>query len=115
MAMTNSKGVLILDCQVLQTNAWDSGMGKYSLSLISALHRQKSLPEQTILMLGKNLPADPVMLEELQRACPDASITYLDLHPPSSRRKDSELQTYNKKTIDDYIDGLSGQAVDFLI
>ncbi|HEY5153049.1 MAG TPA: glycosyltransferase [Candidatus Saccharimonadales bacterium] len=113
--MTDNKRVLIIDCQVLQTNAWDRGMGKYSLSLIDALHRQKLLPAQTILMLGKNLPADPGMLEALQKACPGASITYLDLHPPSSRRKDVETQAYNKKTIDAYIAGLTGQSVDFLI
>jgi glycosyltransferase involved in cell wall biosynthesis len=112
--MDNNR-TLIVDCQVLQTDAWDRGMGKYSLSLLAALKKENKLPTNTKLILNSSLPANELMLDELKKACPDAEIVHLDLQVPSSNSK-VITRTNNKKIINSYIEGLNlMETVDFLI
>jgi len=114
--MTDKNRTLIIDCQVLQTDAWDRGMGKYSLSLVAALSKNKLLPEKTILMLNNQLQTNQSMLRELKVACPEGSLAYLDLYVPSSRRKNTDIASFNKRTLDRYIDSQKfSTTVDFLI
>ena len=107
---------LIIDCQVLQTNAWDRGMGKYSLSLLAAMNKKGFMPKNVVLMLNKNMPVDTKMLEKLKAACPKASLKHLSLAVPSSHRKSEVTEQINKNVLDEYVATI-GEAseIDFLI
>lgn len=107
------KEVLLVDAQVLQTGAWDRGMGGYSLSLLEAYaKRQDHLP--TTFILNKNLEFPEVRKEKLLRLFPGADFVSLDL-PALPANIPAAIQR-SKQTLNRYVrEHHSGQHVHHLI
>jgi glycosyltransferase involved in cell wall biosynthesis len=53
--MSNNLNKIVIDCQLLQTTAWNRGMGKYCSNLLSSLSKQQS-NTKFILIFNKNIP-----------------------------------------------------------
>lgn len=72
---------IFIDCQILQTDAFDRGMGKYSLSLLSALkHNQSFLQQYNVtLVLNKSLGLKKPNERALNVAMPEANKLTIDL------------------------------------
>lgn len=86
---------LIIDCQVLQTEAWHRGMGKYTLQLIQELGKLAKGKIGVSLIFNSVLSLDESRLEAIKYLCPDATQYQLDLPIPEGRR-DGESQYKNK-------------------
>lgn len=76
-----AKKNIFIDCQILQTDAFDRGMGKYSLSLLSALNNNTNFTKdyQVTLILNKNLGLKKANKNALNAVMPTSKIIQLDL------------------------------------
>lgn len=76
-----AKKNIFIDCQILQTDAFDRGMGKYSLSLLKALNNNTSFIKdyQVTLIINKNLGLKKVNKNALNAVMPTSKIIQLDL------------------------------------
>lgn len=72
---------LFIDCQILQTAAFERGMGKYSLSLLKALTRNKQFTDDTqpVLIFNDNLPLDADKLKAIADYIDVSNIVKVDL------------------------------------
>lgn len=76
-----SKNTIFIDCQILQTDAFNRGMGKYSLSLLEALSKNQSYSSayDVTLILNKELGLQAENEKALERSVPQAEKLYVDL------------------------------------
>ncbi len=103
---------LIIDAQLLQTSAWDRGMGHYCRSLIKALGEFNAELNVTFI-LNKHLPLD-ARREQIQALLPKAELCTLDL-PTLSGHLDIAKKRATKE-IDRFILSKYGdEKVGFLI
>ena len=72
---------IYIDAQILQTRAFDRGMGKYSMSILRALSENKDFIDQydPVLVLNKNLPSDPKRLYDIQITASANRVLVLDM------------------------------------
>lgn len=91
------KRSLIFDGQLLQTDAWHRGMGKYILRVLDELQSEYSEETEIAVLLNVNLPCDPSRFETLQRNYPNIRIISCDLPLPDSKAKDKGSGDYKKK------------------
>ena len=77
--------VIIFDGQLLQTNAWHRGMGKYLLHMVSELNKY-SKEYSFVLILNNNLEIDNDRLSRIQASCPFLEIIQADLPLPKDRQ-----------------------------
>ncbi len=111
-----SKKLLVIDCQILQTHAFDRGMGKYTSSLLKSLSLNKKFRrkyEQVYLLLNSNLRIDKEYIESLVPYAKTVSL---------SMPTDIDKQTNNKiddaeKTLSSFCDTLleNSNEISFLI
>ncbi|MEK7599572.1 MAG: glycosyltransferase family 1 protein [Patescibacteria group bacterium] len=76
--MNNSNKPLIIDAQLLQTTAWDRGMGHYCRSLIEAFGKTEDSNNVTIIV-NKHLHLDEQRKTQIQDLLPKATLAILDL------------------------------------
>lgn len=105
---------LIIDGQVFQTEAWHRGMGKYSLSLLSALFSQgiTNKYENIDIILNSNLEQDSVGVAIIKKQFKKANFRFLDLEVPTPFKTIKGIQANNKSRM---ADSLNDEAYDFLI
>lgn len=109
---------LVVDCQILQTAAYERGMGKYAASLLEAflkINRKQKLYKSVTLLLSTNLDASKKRLSSIKKQFPDCHTALLDL--PTHIATDTEIK-YGQATarIDSWLKKeLGSEAVDFLI
>lgn len=109
---------LIIDCQILQTAAYDRGMGKYTLSLLQALlHENKRLKryKAITLLLNKNLTTTKQRLSFLDSALPGTSKILLNLPIEIAQQTQKKTQTAQKKITEYITTNHDKKDIDFLI
>lgn len=102
--------IVIFDGQVFQTNAWNRGMGKYSLCLVEAMLKELSDDEVSIyLVLTKHLPLSLEAKRILKQIDPRIKYAYLDLTVPTSYAVEQSIinRAANTVTLDHFIDRVS--------
>jgi hypothetical protein len=105
---------LIIDCQIFQTPAWDRGMGKYSMDLISAISQHEKLQHaNTVLLFSKHLEANKQAIEQIVSLIGSAEIVHLDLRPSKNKAIGGEALR-NSKVLDDFL-STNGYDADFLM
>ena len=112
------KRPLVFDGQLFQSDAWDRGMGKYSLSLLSSI---AAISKNDIhIIFTKRLTLDSSVRQAVQHAVPSAKIHLLDLYAPDPRfpdRTDVQLMgEKNRERLDIFIrDTFQNAEADFVI
>jgi glycosyltransferase involved in cell wall biosynthesis len=104
--------IAFIDGQVFQSAAWDRGMGKYSLCLLSALRSEKKYDyNETYIIFTDRLELKKEARQAVINAMPDAKLVFLNLGIPNihdhdsieslMRRNTSILNGFIKRTITD--------------
>ena len=106
--MSNTNKVLIFDCQLLQTKAWDRGMGKYTSKVISAFLKNKSQMdkyEEVVLLFNEKLKFHKE-LKEFTDQLSNAKVVQLSLNVPEEGDQHSITlnQEINTSILDKYIE-----------
>jgi glycosyltransferase involved in cell wall biosynthesis len=109
---------MIFDGQVFQSDAWDRGMGKYSLCLLSAI--ASSTKHDMRIIFSDSLPLPDEARAAIENAAPKAKIDFLHLEVPDPRilgKVDiAAMGVKNARILDEYIDEtFPSEAVDFII
>jgi len=87
---------LVFDGQVFQSDAWDRGMGKYSLSLLGSISSGSG--REVHIIFTKRLPLDEKVRKAIAHAVPSAKLHHLDLQVPDSRFPDkADIQSMGEK------------------
>jgi glycosyltransferase involved in cell wall biosynthesis len=98
-----TKPTLYIDCQFFQTPAWNRGMGRYTLSLLSSCFGDKAGGSQNlVLIFSKYLPRSPDMLAVVEATFPSAKIVELDLKT-TEKQPYKTAAYYNRVVLDDFI------------
>lgn len=63
---------LYVDCQLLQTNAWHRGMGKYTLQLLAGIDATKKI--RLVLIFNSSLEISKKRIEAIEYFCPNSKI-----------------------------------------
>lgn len=108
----------IFDGQVFQSAAWDRGMGKYSLCLLSSiLADTRNGYDQCFLILSKNLSLSEEAEKALKNAAPNAELIYIDTKAPKNVPGEDirPLQITNKRILNEFINSRGIDAPDFII
>lgn len=112
------KKKLLIDCQILQTPAFNRGMGKYSLSLMQAIFEQSDFKNtyQPVLIFNANLPKSKSRLDAIRSFTKGASKLWVDLPVDISVDWDEKYQKAEEQltiAIKDYIK--NDETADFMI
>ncbi len=108
---------LVIDCQILQTPAFDRGMGKYTLSLLIEFLKQNQESKQynkIEIILSKNLIIDKERLTLIKTRLNGASISLLDL-PTNIAEGTESKYSQAKKVITQHVSKKAEGQVDFLM
>jgi glycosyltransferase involved in cell wall biosynthesis len=92
---------LIIDGQILQTDAWHRGMGKYTLQVIHELSEASNDDLQISLIFNSTLDCDPERFAVMKYLCPKAEQYHVKL--PLSKEQEATPKTYVRR-LTDYID-----------
>src|ERR1700741_3547077 len=111
--------ILLLDCQILQTPAFDRGMGKYTLSLLKAFIKKNdaiNTYDQIHILLSENLDISKDRLNNINKhlAGNNVSKTFLNL-PTDISVNMHEKYTLATEVLDSYVSNIGEANVDFLI
>lgn len=112
------KDVIIFDCQVFQSTAWDRGMGKYSLNLLAALQNNDLYKyKKTYLLFSNAMNLAPEAEADIKKACPEGEFIFIDLKAPKVQPGEDirPIQKANKKILDEFISTLSESEPDYVI
>lgn len=112
--------VMVFDGQVFQTDAWDRGMGKYSLCLVDSILNHMTHTDMSVyLVFTKHLPLSADAKRVLKKLGPKVKHIYLDLHVPKSHDVTQHIanRSQNVVTLDNFIDTVSGSnnSVSYII
>lgn len=94
---------LYIDCQFFQTGAWDRGMGRYTMSLLSAIYNQAQHIEFDLIFSTK-LTRNEAALKAAKKEFPKANIVELDLESTEKKSFDAAA-AHNLPILQQYIDG----------
>lgn len=91
---------IFIDCQILQTDAFDRGMGKYCISLLSALQTNSKFTKEynIYLVLNKNLALKTPNKIALNSAMPKSKKLLLDL-PTNISEDINHKYTHARQTL----------------
>jgi glycosyltransferase involved in cell wall biosynthesis len=110
---TADKRRIFIDCQVFQYNAWNRGMGRYTLNLLEALDKEVI---NLTLIFNKNIDIEQDRLEIIAEKCPSASILYLKLSDdPNKCGGWQKLQELCATELDDQLKDVMVPGDTFLI
>ncbi|PLS81051.1 hypothetical protein CYG49_02860 [Candidatus Saccharibacteria bacterium] len=112
--MSSSNKQIVVDAQVLQTSAWERGMGKYTFSLLKALHDREEY--DVTLLFNTNLSFNDEMRSRVSAEMPRFSTHDINLLTPSSK-KVKDIQQKNEEILDRFLNKaqLNNEHVSFLI
>jgi glycosyltransferase involved in cell wall biosynthesis len=108
----NTTKPLVIDTQLLQTTAWNRGMGHYCKSLLTAFAKKYGSDNIT-LIFNKNLALEQDRRTILKKILPEASIVELDLPTLTGDIKGGQAAA--RRALDAYIDESFSEKVDFLL
>lgn len=109
---------IIFDGQVFQTQAWDRGMGKYSLNLLAALFKDNEFKKRDVrLVFSKGLPLLSEARKSIKELCPGIEMDFVDLKLPKVVPGEDirPIQRANKKIMSKYVADLEVSKPDFII
>lgn len=111
-----SNNIMLIDCQVFQTPAWDRGMGKYSLYLLREMYNTGVVKKgSTKLLFNSRLETSDDVRNAVKEACPGVELAFIDLLVPKVN-KIMRQKSHNEVILSEYIDNLdTHRKVDFLI
>jgi len=108
---------LLIDAQVLQSKAWDRGMGKYSMELLRHLVPKLGEEYKITLLFTNKLPIPALALKDPLFS--QVEVAQLNLALPKDRREENSVQPvrlHNKLVLDKYLSTAGHKdVVDFLI
>lgn len=96
--MDNTKKFLLIDSQVLQTNAWTRGMGRYLAALIMGIYQNHN-HKKVILVFNENFVLPEECKDVLKAVAPDAKQVFLPFYGGLSAR----IEEKNTELLDKYI------------
>lgn len=96
------KNKLYIDCQFFQTEAWDRGMGRYTLSLLGSIYAKNDIFE-CVLIFSTNLPNNKAAITALSKICPDAKIVNLNLLSTQDNKIKKAI-VHNEHLLNEYIE-----------
>lgn len=111
------KRILIIDCQLLQTNALHRGMGKYTLAVLNE-YRSLKLPYDKVVVLMGDQKVDAKDEASINKALNGYDIIRLHLKKtkPNNPQEYGSIVENNRAVIDKYIEThYADWNVDFLI
>ena len=94
---------LIIDGQILQTDGWYRGMGKYLLQVLGELSRNYTEDTEIALILNDNLLQDQQRFETLHYLFPNVKIMHWDLPVPDHKKPRKGAKQYQKQ-LTQYVD-----------
>lgn len=111
---------LYIDAQVFQSAAWDRGMGKYSLNLLTSLGNSELYAySKTYLLFNDKLELSAPAKKAIKNALPNAKIVFLPLEIPKELHVPNlhKYQEANELILDSYLSkkGTRRENSDFLI
>jgi glycosyltransferase involved in cell wall biosynthesis len=77
---------IILDGQLLQTNAWYRGMGKYTMQVMKELSLKAPADVNLFVIFNDNVENDPIKFETITFLCPRIEQKHYSLPTPKSKR-----------------------------
>lgn len=86
---------IVVDGQILQTNAWHRGMGKYTLQLLTELSRQYSSGLDIHIIFNTNIECEAERYETVKYLCPEVKQHFTKL--PITSQKFVSRKKYQKK------------------
>lgn len=95
---------IIIDCQILQTAAFDRGMGKYTSSVLRAFSQECNelkTYNQVIILLNKNIKTDSTRKQYIQALIPKSKLVFLDL-PVSIDSDTIQKNIHARRVITDF-------------
>lgn len=107
---------LIVDCQILQTKAFDRGMGKYTLSLLKEFIRKQNHYDRVELLFSDGLDSSAERMSLIEKFLGSYEKIILSLPTDISNEINAKYELATEK-INDYIESTakSGEHTDFLI
>ncbi|MDR0591050.1 MAG: glycosyltransferase [Candidatus Nomurabacteria bacterium] len=116
--MKQIKKALVIDGQVFQSDAWDRGMGKYSLNLLIALGNVGLSDYDKVYMIFNDIiTLKPDAENAIKKALPAAEFMFLSYRLPDTKTW-HPLEPFiskNQMVVDKFIRGLDSETVDFVI
>lgn len=91
--------IIIIDCQLLQTNALHRGMGKYLLQLIKGIGQVNSGEYELIALFNDNLPIDYKCLNQMKEK--SKTVKQIIVKLPIAR--DNQLAQTYKRTLNEVL------------
>ncbi|MEK7471716.1 MAG: glycosyltransferase, partial [Patescibacteria group bacterium] len=116
-----SKEILFIDGQVFQSEAWDRGMGKYSLALLKYMSGQEKHGfDKVYIIFTKNLTLHAEEKRLINTVVPEAKHIYADLQVPHnpSLADIPNLQKQNQKVLDELLgqyEQSSSDSISYLV
>lgn len=111
--MNNQLDKIVIDCQLLQTGAWDRGMGKYCLNLLSTFSSQYSYATKFILIFNKNIPTPKERIERICDSIINSEMVNLNL---SYQAEVKQGRANNKVILNNFIrENFGKEKVHFLM
>ena len=110
--------VVIFDGQVFQSTAWDRGMGKYSLNLLAALHKDRTFKGAEVhIMFAKGKELKREAEDTIKLLCPGSVFDFIDLKLPKVVPGEDvrPIERANKKILEKYVSSLGGNMPVFVI
>jgi len=97
--------VFMIDVQVFQTDTWNRGMGKYTLSLLRAATKQHGLGKEYdfVLVTSSHLPDESERIKTVKALFESAEVCSLPLLRPAEQTAQEALKI-NADLVDEYID-----------
>lgn len=117
MSINSNKKNIIFDGQVFQTEAWDRGMGKYSLCLLQSLINSDDYHyNNTYIIFNKQIELKSEVEDILKSTAPTVKMLFIDLKVPelSTHPSIKNLQEHNTTILESVVSKLGG-ITDFFI
>lgn len=114
----NNRETIIIDCQILQTKAFDRGMGKYVSSLLKALSSDELFNknyESIYLILNSNLNITDSRINHIKSLIPKAIIVKQSLPVDIDKGNILEKEKLCRNTLSEFVDSLKTQKASFVI
>ena len=98
---------IIIDGQLLQTNAWYRGMGKYTMQVLQELSAKAPSDVTLSVIFNDNLENDQIKFETIKFLCPRVQQKHYELPLPSGKKVTAESysKVLNQKITEDFAGG----------
>lgn len=109
--------VIIIDCQILQTGAFDRGMGRYVSSLLTALSENaqfKKKYKSVKLLLNSNLEDSESRVKYIQSLMPEAVVVKRDLSIDIDKGDIVSKENKSRDEISNLVNSLDSKNVTFM-